>query len=184
MKKIIFLTLLTLGFMVSCNVKKAEAQAPLQLFKAANATSIATSTANSADTITNGGTTYFTNKLNTLAGSIASNYVVTFQLDTTVYSGAPTYNAYLYGSMDGVTWFLLNGAPLGTDGRNCDTLNSVTFTDLTQRFSATSRTARTIYGTTSYSLCSKVNYVQLRVTQSAGAGTSARIRNVYLYTSY
>jgi hypothetical protein len=179
MKKYLLFLLATLCFTMACN-EKAKAQ--IQLFKSTS-TAYATSSAQSSDTVTGTATTYFSNKAGTLNSSVVSKYVVYFQIDTTVYSSAPTINCYLQGSFDGTTWFNLNGAPLGTDGICADTLNSATFATAQQRMSAISGCVKYVNGATRGSAVTKVNYVRV-VFSHSGSGTSTRIYNVYLQTSY
>lgn len=177
MKRILFLLSLTLCFMVGCNETKAQ----LQLFKA-TATTYAASNAQAADTVTGTATTYFANKLGTLASSKSKNYAVYFKIDTTVYSSGPTINCYLQGSFNGVTWFNLNRAPMGTDGINADTLNSATFTGLVQSMSAYFGAGKQVGGVLRFSNSLRVPYVRLVVSHS-GAGTSSRVFDVYLQTA-
>jgi len=175
MKK--YIVILVLCLTASLITQKANAQ--ITMYKSTS--TIAGITSAVADTVTGTATTYFSTKTGVLNTSTVANYKVTFQVDTTVYSSAPTVNVYLQGSMDGTTWYRLNNSPTGTDGVNCDTLNSATFTMLTQQMTATKGALKYVYGATFGSAASKSNYVRIVVSHS-GAGTSTRIYNVKLYT--
>lgn len=169
--------MLALGFMASCQ----DTSAQITLYRS-TASAYATNTALASDTLTGTDTTYFSNRRGTLTKSEYANYCVWFRIDTTAYTNAPTYNCYLQGSDDGITWFNLNGAPMGTDGINADTLNATTFTGLQRKMSAYSGATKFVNGGTRGSNAVRCEYVRLMVT-SSGAGTSGRVYNVYLRTS-
>lgn len=171
--------MLSLCFMLSYT--KSKAQSPIRLYEAS--ASAAATGSKVSDTLTATETTYYSTKTKDLQGSLASSYVLYFQADTTVYSSAPTLNVYLQGSMDGVTWFNLNGCGCGVDGKNADTLNSATFTGLVQRMSATSKATKYVYGSLVGNNTTNVNYVRA-VFSHSGSGTSTRVYNIYLKTSY
>ena len=173
MKKILFLSLLTLCFLVSCN---DTAKAQITLYKA-TASTYASSTAQSSDTITNTGTTYFSTRLGDLNKYTSSSYRTYFTLDTT--SGTPaTVYAIQEGSMDGTTWFPLNSQGLGTDGYNCDSLSVATasLANLQSTVVSTSGATKFVNGATRGSQCSRVLYYRVKFV---GTGTqTVRIYNV------
>lgn len=173
MKKILFLLSLTLCFLVGCN---ETSKAQITLYKA-TATTYASSTAQSFDTLTNNGTTYFSTRLGDLNKYTSSSYRTYFTLDTT--SGTPaTIYAIQEGSMDGTTWFALNSQGLGTDGYNCDslTLQTASLANLQSTVVSTSGATKFVNGATRGSMCARVLYYRIKFV---GTGTqTVRIYNV------
>jgi len=174
MKKLIFLLSLTLCFMVSCN---DTAKAQITLYKATS-TSYATGT-QSADTITNTGTTYFSTRAGDLSKYTSGNYRAYFNLDTT--SGTPaTVYAIQEGSNDGTTWYAINSQGMGTDGYNCDslTVGSTLLTGIQQNVCSTVSATKYINGATRGSQCARWLYYRLKFV---GTGTqTVRIYSVKL----
>jgi len=158
--------------MVSCN---DTAKAQITLYKATS-TSYATGT-QSADTITNGGATYFSTRAGDLSKYTSSSYRAYFTTDTT--SGTPaTVYAIQEGSMDGTTWFPLNSQGLGTDGYNCDSLSISTtaLQNIQSTVVSTSGALKYVNGATRGSQCGRVLYYRVKFV---GSGTqTVRIYNV------
>lgn len=174
MKKIIFI-LIAVFALTACKETKAQ----ITMYKSSSVISGITS--QTADTITNTGVTYFSTKTGALNTFTNGNYRVAFSIDTT--SGTPaTVYVEQQGSMDGVTWFFLNGANgMGTDGFNSDTL-SVSTTQLantTATLCSNKGAVKWVNGATRGSQCARVLYYRLRIT---GTGTqTVRVYNVKLY---
>lgn len=173
MKKIIFL--LTVVFaLTACNNLKAQ----ITMYKSTSTiTGITTQT---ADTITNTGTTYFSTRTGALNTFSNGNYRASFTIDTT--SGTPaTVYCIQQGSMDGTTWFDLNSNALGTDGYNCDSLSiaSGSLTNITQTVSTVKGSCKYVNGTLRCSGSARVLYYRLKFV---GTGTqTVRVYNVKLY---
>ena len=186
MKKILFLSLLTLCFMVSCNETKAQSQALMYTNSDTTTTApISSITTSTRDTLYDASTVYtMYTKTGALANMISGKYVVTFLV--TKISGTGTARAYLQGSTDGVTWRDLNTNMLGTDGFNSDTLNIAAASTTALQYTYYSANGQavlrpTLSSAVYYVNSGRMNYLRFKLV---GTGTQATVYSAGKVTAY
>lgn len=166
--------ILLMAALFSCN----DTQAQITLYKAPSAILPATTSSNSADTITNTGTTYFTSRAGDLNKYSTSSYKAYFTLLNL--TGTPaTVTAIQEGSMDGVNWYPINSNAMGVDGYNSDSLSITPTTSAVQfNVSSTSGATKFVYGVTKGSQSSRLLYYRIKFV---GSGTqTVRIHTLKL----